>query len=188
MRRAVFTGLIAAAAAGLVLATALPASAADTATTFVLNNAGGTLSISAPGSRSLGTGAVGDGVSAGAAFGTTLGNVVVTDARGQLVGNWTATVASTSFTTGGASAAETIPASSVTYWSGATVSSTGLGVPVPGQISASAAVPLGGAQTAFTHPLGAGNNSVTWNPTLTVTPPASSVVGTYSGTVTHSVS
>jgi len=188
MRKALFTGVIAAAAAGLIMATALPASAADTTTTFILNNAGGGLSISAPTSASLGTGSVGSATAAGTAFGTFLGSVTVTDTRGQLLASWTATVSSTAFKTGTLTAAETIAASSVTYWSGAATANSGLVAPVPGQLLAANAVALGAAQTAFTHLTGSGNNSATWNPTLTVTPPASSVVGTYSGTVTHSVS
>jgi hypothetical protein len=43
------------------------------------------------------------------------------------------------------------------------------------------------AQTAFTGGSLVGNNSASWNPTLIVTIPAAAVVGTYTGTVTHTV-
>jgi hypothetical protein len=33
-----------------------------------------------------------------------------------------------------------------------------------------------------------GNNFATWNPTVSITLPAQAVAGTYSGTITHSVS
>jgi hypothetical protein len=43
------------------------------------------------------------------------------------------------------------------------------------------------SRTAFTLTAGTGNNTATWNPTLVVALPAAAVVGTYTGTVTHSV-
>ena len=43
------------------------------------------------------------------------------------------------------------------------------------------------AGLAFTHTNGVGDNSVTWNPTVSVRLPLSAVAGNYSGTLTFSV-
>lgn len=101
-----------------VLALAFPARAADTTTTFSL--AAGSLAISAPASRDLGSGPTGGGT-----VSAQLGTVTVTDDRGALAGAWTASVSSTDFTTGGATANETIGKAQITYWSGAATSSSG---------------------------------------------------------------
>src|SRR5687767_14955930 len=88
-----------------------PASAADSDTTTVtFSVTGGGLSISAPTSADLGS------VRAGAtSISGSLGAVTVNDERGQLAAAWTVTVSSSPFRTGGGSAAETVPAGSVTY-------------------------------------------------------------------------
>jgi hypothetical protein len=163
-----------------VLAFALPARAADTTTTFSL--AAGSLSISAPASRDLGSGSTGGGT-----VSAQLGTVTVTDNRGALVGTWTASVSSTDFTTGGATANETIAKGQVTYWSGTATESSGVAVFAPGQAIAANAQALSVSRTAFSAAAIVGNNSASWNPTLTVNVPAAAVAGTYSGTVTHSV-
>jgi hypothetical protein len=75
-------------------ALALPAAADTTTTTFTLS--GGALSISVPASKNLGSAATG-----ASSLSSQLGTVTVTDDRGALAGCWTATVASTDFTTGG---------------------------------------------------------------------------------------
>jgi hypothetical protein len=163
-----------------VLAFALPARAADTTTTFSL--AAGSLSISAPASRDLGTGSTGGGT-----VSAQLGTVTVTDNRGALVGTWTASVSSTDFTTGGATANETIAKGHVTYWSGTATASSGLSVFAPGQASAANAQALSVSRTAFSATAIVGNNSASWNPTVTVNVPAAAVAGDYTGTITHSV-
>ncbi|GII63803.1 hypothetical protein Skr01_38880 [Sphaerisporangium krabiense] len=116
-----------------------------------------------------------------------LGLVTVSDQRASLTATWTATVSASSFTTGGGTAAETIPASSVQYWSGPATATTGTGTFVPGQANAAAAVTLDQPRTAFSKTTGSGDNSATWNPTLIVTIPAQAVAGTYTGTVSHQV-
>lgn len=158
---------------------ALPAGAADTTTTFTLT--AGALGVTAPASAPLGTGAVGSPVTA------SLGNVTVSDNRGALLGAWTATAVSSAFTTGGATANETIAATNVTYWSGAATASSGVAVAVPGQLLAAGAVAINTAKTAFSATGALGANSTTWAPTVIVTPPAAAVAGAYSGTITHSV-
>jgi hypothetical protein len=163
-----------------LLAFALPARAADTTTTFSL--AAGALSISAPASSDLGSGSTGGGT-----LSAQLGTVTVTDSRGALLGTWTASVSSTDFTTGGATANETVAKGQVTYWSGAATASSGTAVFTPGQAAAANAQALSVARTAFSATAIVGNNSASWNPTVTVNVPAAAVAGTYTGTITHSV-
>ncbi|RCG23382.1 hypothetical protein DQ384_34010 [Sphaerisporangium album] len=160
---------------GLVAATALPAAAVDTTVTFSITTAG--LTISAPGSASLGSVASGT-----ASISGQIGPVTVTDLRGTLNGSWTATVTGTDFTTGGGTGPETIPNINVSYSPGPATATTGTGTftPGPGGI-------INVPRVAFTGTALVGNNSATWNPTLTVTIPPATVAGTYSGTVTHSV-
>jgi hypothetical protein len=163
-----------------LLAFTLPASAAGTITTFIL--AVGSLSISAPASSGLGTGSTGGGT-----LSAQLGTVTVTDTRGALLGAWTASVSSTDFTTGGATANETVAKGQVTYWSGIATASAGTAVFAPGQALAANAQDVSISRTAFSATLIVGNNSASWNPTVTVNVPAAAVAGTYSGTITHSV-
>jgi hypothetical protein len=159
----------------LLVAAALPAAAAETATTFQV--ASGGLAISAPTSANLGSGAAGGSVSA------SLGQVRVDDTRGVLLGTYAARVSSTDFTTGGGTEAETIAAANAAYTGGlvtpgGTVVCTSLLV----------AEPLANTTKVAMNATGAtGTNSCTWNPTIAVTLPAASVAGTYTGTITHSV-
>jgi len=158
-----------------------PAHAAPVDTTTTFNVSGGALGITVPSTASLGAGAPGTSISA------QLGAVQVTDGRALLTAGWTASVSSTSFTTGGATTAETVPSTAVSYWSGTATASTGVGVFTPGQATAALAQTLNVSRTAFTLTAGTGNNTATWNPTLVVALPAAAVVGTYTGTVAHSV-
>jgi hypothetical protein len=160
---------------GLLAAAAPPASAADTTVTFAITTAG--LTVSAPGSVNIGSVASGS-----ASISGQIGPVTVTDLRGTLAGSWTATVTGTDFTTGGGTPAETIPNINVSYSPGGLVSSTGIGLFAPGPGGV-----INVPRVAFTGTALVGNNTATWNPTLTVTIPAAAVAGTYTGTVTHSV-
>jgi hypothetical protein len=49
-------------------------------------------------------------------------------------------------------------------------------------------VNLTAPQTAFSLASGSSVNSASWNPTLSVSVPAAAVAGTYTATITHSVS
>ncbi|MEU4234539.1 hypothetical protein AB0F17_60565 [Nonomuraea sp. NPDC026600] len=160
---------------GLAATTALPALADDTTVTFTIT--GGTLTINAPASSNLGS-----VVSGTASVSGQMGAVTVTDDRGGLSSTWSATVTSTDFTTGGATAPETIPNINVSYSPGAATNTTGTGTftPGPGGI-------VNVPRVAFTGADLVGDNTATWNPTLTVTIPAGKVAGVYTGTVTHSV-
>jgi hypothetical protein len=173
------------AAAVVVGISVSPANAAQTGnTTVTFSISAGALNITVPATANIGSTAAGGVVSG------QLGPVQVVDQRGNLLAVWTTTVTTTAFTTGGGSAAETIPASAVKYASGPATATTGAGVFTPGQATTGAAATVPSAApglTAFTLTLGVASNSATWNPTLSVTTPASAVAGTYTGTVTHSV-
>jgi hypothetical protein len=153
--------------------TGSPAVADDTGAEFTL--LAGTLGISVPTSADLGSVPVGSPSVSGS-----LGTVTVTDTRGALTAVWSATASSTDFTTGGASANETVAKSSILYTTGSPTGSSGTGAFTPTGGSLTAAV-LAGAW------LGVGNNSVSWNPTITVTLLPGKVAGTYTGVITHSV-
>ncbi|PBC67650.1 hypothetical protein BX265_8275 [Streptomyces sp. TLI_235] len=170
-----------AAGVAIVVAAAGVADAAPGDTTVTFSVSGGSLAISVP------AGPVGLGSALpGGSVGGQLGSVTVTDARALLTASWTASVVSGSFTTGGSTAAETVPASAVSYWSG-TGSVTGTGTFTPGQATSGQAQTLDTTRTAYTLSGGTGNNSATWNPTLAIAIPAGAVNGVYTGTVTHSV-
>ena len=160
---------------------ATPAHANATDSTFELTALGG-LSISAPTTSDLGEAATNAGTLTSA-----LGAVTVTDSRGALLEDWTASVTSTAFTTGGGTANETIGNASVSYWSGAATASSGTAVFLPGQALDANKQALSASRTAFSASGIVGNNSATWNPTMVITIPAAAVVGLYSGDITHSV-
>jgi hypothetical protein len=144
---------------------------------------GGSLSISVPGAADLAGGA---SIGAGS-FSSQLGAVTVTDDRGGIVSGWSARVSATDFVTGGGSASERIPPSSISYWSGPATGTSGTGTFLPGQIGADSAAPLSLGPTAFSALTASGNTSATWNPTVVVTIPPGVVIGQYAGTITHSV-
>jgi hypothetical protein len=160
------------------LAFAAPAGAADTVATFSIT-AGG-LAVTVPSGTVALSGATAAAGSSSVAG--TLGSVSVADTRGALVATWTTTFSSTAFTTGGASADETVALANISYASG-TVSKTGTGTAVPNVGTAMSALAAARVVTFA----GIGNNTASWNPTLTFTLLGSQVAGTYTGTVTHSV-
>lgn len=171
------TGLALAGIAG-ISGPAEAATSGGTIATFTIT--AGSLDIVVPGSTvALGTGVISTGTRTASA---TLGSVSVTDNRGALVGSWTTGVSSTSFVTGTSTANETVVPASIAYSAGAATATTGTGVFAPLTVVALAATP-GSAATY----VGVGNNSATWNPTLTFALGAQQVAGTYTGTITHSV-
>jgi hypothetical protein len=152
----------------------VPAHAADTTTTFTLT--GGSLTISAPAAADLGSAAAGAATVSG-----NLGDVTVTDDRGALVAVWNATVQSSDFAHDTDSSFD-IAATAVNYTPGVPTGSGAVFTPGVGGLLGGA-LPLPAVTAA-----GVGNNTATWDPTVTVSLPAQSVVGTYTGTITHSVS
>lgn len=144
--------------------------------------AGAAVAITAPTSKNLGSAATGSGT-----VSAQLGTVTVT-ATGAIAPSFTATVSATVFTTGARTSNETIPKTSIRYWSGPATAVTGLlGGGTPGQPTAAQAVDLTVTRTAFTGTGTLLSISGSWNPTIIITIPASAVAGTYSGTITHSV-
>lgn len=173
MRRIALVGAVSSVASFATVGVQSPAVAADTTTTFTITAAGG-LSISAPESADLGSVASGTSSVSGS-----LGAVTVTDQRGLILGNWSATASSTAFVHD-SSADFDIAKAQATYASGA-VSGDGGGA--AGGLGGSLAAPV----VAATR-VGAGNNTATWNPTVAVALSPTEVVGTYTATITHSVS
>ncbi|GAB3149162.1 hypothetical protein GCM10027290_34890 [Micromonospora sonneratiae] len=172
-------GLLTIATVAVTAAPAVAQPSGDTTVTFTV--ATSNLVIHVPASASLGSGFPGSTISG------QLGTVQVVDSRAFLNATWTASVTSTSFTTGDRSPAETISNHEVDYWSGLPTAVTGLGNVIPGQPTAADAQSLDVPRTAYSKTTGSGDNSVSWNPTLVIGIPAVAVGGLYSGTVTHSV-
>jgi len=180
--------LAVAAAAGLALApgvasaaTARPAIAhssspggGDPPTTVTFTVTVGTLLLTAPASVNLG------GALPGATVSGTLGNIGLTDNRALLSASWTVTAASTAFTTGTGTSAETIPVGDATYDPG-TVTSTGTITTSEAPVTLSTA-----GQTVVSGTAGVGNNSASWSPTEAIAIPASAVGGLYTSTLTES--
>lgn len=158
--------------------TGLPgiAHAGTTTTTFTVT--AGALTISVPPSTvSLGSGLPGSTIAG------PLGNVTVTDARGNIAASWTAVVAATAFT-GTTYVTQTVAANLVTYTPGSSSGASGTaGVFTTGGTGTLSS----GGRTAYTG-TAIGSNAVTWNPNLSVAVPSTAVADTYSGTVTHTVS
>src|SRR5690348_2342739 len=144
----------------------------DTTVTFSVTS--GALTMSAPVSANLGSGAPGTTVTGAA------GAMTVTDDRALLSASWTATASATAWTTGGGTPAETIPATDVGYDPGSITTTgtiTATGTPIT--LSGTATPVVAGTD-------GVGDNTATWNPALAAAIPASAVGGAYTGTLTQS--
>jgi hypothetical protein len=170
--------LLAIAAVMLSVGTAVPSSAATTggsAATITLT--GGALSITVPTSAgNLGTAANSVG---GETISGPLGPVQVSDARSAAAGSgWVASVIATAFTP---PAGPAIAASAVSYTAGAItkVGTATYTADDPGDLT--------GVVAAVTATGITGDNSATWNPTISVVVPGGMAAGVYSATVTHSV-
>jgi hypothetical protein len=161
-----------------VLTFAVPAFAATASDTPVtVEVTGGDLTISAP-AQSVNLGSV---VTSGNAqtVSALLGNVEVTDNRGGTSG-WTATASATDFT--GPQTISTSAFGLVVYTAPqATVTGTATVTPS----TESSLYPGGRVQDATDVN---GSNTATWDPTIAVTIPANALAGTYSTSITHSVS
>jgi hypothetical protein len=165
--------VLAATASAVLMAVALPASAApgdpvDTTTTFTLT--GGALTFTAAAGAALT-----DGASGATSITGTLGTVSVSDLRGG-VEEWSVSVVSTAFT-----GSEGSSSTDVDYTAG-TVTETGTIVVADGTITDVASA------TAVVSPTSSsGNNTASWNPTLAVTMPSNALADDYTGTVTTSI-
>ena len=191
-------------ASSLLLA-APSAQAADTAVTFNLQQGALSIAVDAPGSVDLGT------VNASGALSQFSGNLLpttVTDNRNSTLG-WTAYAYSTDFTTGDGLGGNKIAkanvnisvsaASALTVGGVSKIATTGLFVPTPGGANGDAthgssvaggsiAVLAGNVlSTLLNGTLVTANSSTTYTPSLTVTVPADTNNGVYTGTVSQTV-
>ena len=134
---------------------------------------GGSLSISAPASISLGSAGSPGSIS------ITLGTVKVTDSRGVLTGGtWIASAIATDLTPVVGTA---IPATGFGYAAGVITSTGTLNTSVFDQTNLSV------QQTVVSASGISGSNTASWAPTLTLNVPAGIANGAYSGTITQSV-
>ena len=164
-----------------------PPTTADTTVTFTVSV--GFLSLTAPTTVDLGTGAPGTSITGSLGGGAAGPSVVVTDDRALLAASWIATASATNWTTGGDTPAERIPVTDVGYAVGpitttGTITATGTDLPAgtgTGDLS-------GAAKTVVTGTDGVGDNTAGWDPAISVAVPASAVGGAYTGTLTQSVS
>ena len=154
-----------------VLAVAGPASAAPSTATFEVT--GGTLDIAVPASVNLGS--VTASSAAQSLTNVALGAVTVTDGRGVSSG-WVATASATDFT-----GPQTLAGASVYSPTAASATNATVTAAADQTLTTSAA-------TVQTATLAVGVYSATWNPTVTVTIPANALAGTYTSTITQSVS
>jgi large repetitive protein len=137
----------------------------------------GVLSISVPAGAGLGSIATGGTGTAG------LGTVTVTDNRALPGASWTATVSSTDFTNT-VTPVDLIPAGDASYLIRALTSTTGSATFTPTPVT----VLSGSPQAVVTATSANGDNSATWDPQIQVAVPSTAVAGTYTATITHSVS
>jgi hypothetical protein len=115
-----------------------------------------------------------------------LGAVTVADERATDGGGWTASAVTSAFATLiAAGPVHTIPATDLTYTPGATTANTGTATLTPG--TAGAGMSTGTGVTAYSASAEVGVTSTSWDPTVGFNLPANVVVGTYDGTITHSV-
>lgn len=178
------TRLVVAGIAALgVVGMAMPAQAGDTAVTFTLT--GGDLTISTPtAAATLSAGALSV---TGTSVSGALGSTTVTDERGALLQNVTVTMASSAFTNDPDAAVTgdeyVIPATAATGYSGVATPS-GTAVPVPTTVG----VAIAGAGGSILTMESSGSGGATYNPTVSVAVPAGATAGTYTGTITQTVS
>lgn len=169
MGRAVISGAVAACAAALLV----PNGTANASTTVTISVAAGPLSISDPAAATL--------TLSGADYSGSLGEVQVTDDRGNLVATWTAKAAMTDFT----NSTDTVAASNTTYTTGLTTIVSGLNLTLGNILPFSLS---GTPQNVAILTVGVGKNKVKWNPTLSTPANLYNVSeGSYTATLTHSV-
>jgi hypothetical protein len=169
---------IAAAAGAVVIASGVPAAAAPGDSTATITIVGGTLSITVPDAAGN-LGAERPNTVAGGTISGALGQVQVNDARSAAAGSgWVASAISTAFTPPSGPA---IAASAVSYNAG-TITKVGTAT-----YTANNPASLTGVSPVVTATGITGDNSATWNPTISVAIPGGAAANVYSATFTHSV-
>lgn len=175
------------AALGAVACTLLAPGVAAASTSVTVSITGGTLSISEPGSVTLGPvtpSATGTSVTGH------LGVTTITDNRGSIAG-WTTSISATSLSDGATPTPHTIAANKMKAYiatgDGPTVSA-GVAVPVTTYTTALTGLALSTSTQTLLSATATGSNIVTYNPTLTITLDSTVIAGTYTGTITQTVS
>jgi uncharacterized repeat protein (TIGR01451 family) len=154
-----------------------PADSSGAPCTATVGIVSGPLSITAPAHATIASAPPG-----GTAQGS-LGTLQVTDDRG-FGADWTVSVSSGNFITGGASPAEVIPADDASYAVGALTGTTG-----PATFTTVPSVGLGASpQAVISATSVTGNTAVSWDPVIQVAIPGGAVGGDYSAAIVHSVS
>jgi len=184
MRKSLALAMTAAMTTGLAALVPAAANAANSNTTVTFTLQGGTLSISAPASANLGT--VNSSTSATTVSGQ-IGSTTVTDTRGNLVGLYNVTVTSSDFATGGGTTLGTdaISGATVTAFSGAASFSNA--TPGAVHLTTSVGVPATGLTPIEGDSAYTGSDTSSYNPTVTIPIPATNIAGTYTGTITQTV-
>lgn len=169
-------GIVVASVALLLTLSIAPPAFAGTPATITIT--GGALEITVPvGPVILGT--IVNTVEGGDISGQ-LGVVQVNDARSAAAGSgWVASAISTAFTP---SAGPTVAASAVSYTAGP-ITKVGTAT-----FTANDPADLTGVIPVVTATGITGDNSATWNPTITIAIPGGMPAGVYTATITHSVS
>ncbi|MDX6198257.1 MAG: hypothetical protein QOJ79_1408 [Actinomycetota bacterium] len=174
-------GIAAAAVVGSVFA-ASPASAQGV--TFTLT--GGVISIAETSTAAALTPAAGLAGQTGTTVAGALGSTTVTDNRAGVLGWQSKITGTTAFSNG----TFTIPVTAATAFVPGTVSTSGVVAATQGTyLSAATGLALtGSAQTLVTATAVVGNNTATFNPSLSIAVPGGATAGDYVGAVTQTVS
>jgi len=179
MRKTIALAITAATTAGLAAFVPATANAASGTTPVTFTLTGGALSLTVPSATATLTG--GALSVTGSSVTGQLGNTTVSDARGLLTATDTVTMSTTDFTD---VQGDTVPAAgNATGFSGA-ATPTGTAVPVPTLVGQN----IAGTGSAILTIAVVGSGGASYNPTVSVAIPAGAVAGTYTGTVTQSVS
>jgi hypothetical protein len=150
-----------------------PAGGTDPGCSVTVAVVAGPLTITVPATASLGS------APPGGTLGSDLGTVQVTDDRG-FGADWTATVSST----GTGTEAETIPAQDAQYAIAGLAEAIG-----PATFTPVSAIQLSASPQAVVSATNvSGNTTVSWDPAIQVSVPATAISGDYTATITHSVS
>ena len=183
MRRMKTASVLVAAAALSLVGLGSTAANAGTGVTFTITSGGISITEPAP-VANLGSVA---SSSTGTTTSGLLGATTVTDNRGSLSG-WTTTISTTDFSDG---ASHTIAAAKAKAYVLATNGPTlvsGVAVPTTSYATALTALTLANTAADFVTSTSVGSNVVTFNPTMALTIDSNVVAGTYTGTVTQTVS
>jgi hypothetical protein len=179
-------------ASGLLATPAFAATSGATDVTFVVSGGSG-LAISIPSNTTVDLGSATSNILGTTVTGS-LHPTTVTDTRGAILGSWTVTVSSPGFTGSGTAAGQTLAPGNATMYLDTVTTLTGvLGLATGGLVPTSAAFQLtpatlsSGGATLLAGTT-AGSGSITYTPDIHVAIPANTAAGTYTGTVTQTVS